>query len=115
MGSTTTNRHGVAAFNFATVSGRDQLVVGQTHVRAATLDLLMTNVPDLVRVAVVAPIGNSDHFSLSAVISMAQAVPNLCVSRKVFLKHQVKRNTVCGAIQDLPWHNIGLLTILLRF
>ena len=47
----------------------------------------MTDVPDLVRVAVVAPIGNSDHSSLSAVISMAQAVTNLCVSRKVFLKH----------------------------
>ena len=37
---------------------------------------------------------------------MAQAVPNLCVSRKVFLKHQVNLNTVCGAIQDLPWRNI---------
>ena len=32
----------------------------------------MTDVPDLLRVAVVAPIGNSDHCSLSAVISMAQ-------------------------------------------
>ena len=46
--------------------------------------------------------------SLSAVISMAQAVSNLCVSRKVFLKHQVNCNTVCGAMQDLPWGNIWL-------
>ena len=68
----------------------------------------MTDVPDLVRVAVVAPIGNSDHSSLSAVISMAHAVPNLCVSRKVFLKHQVNWNTVCSAVQDLPWRNIWL-------
>ena len=28
LGSTTTNRHGVAAFDFATVSGCDQLVFG---------------------------------------------------------------------------------------
>ena len=49
----------------------------------------MTDVPDLVRVSVVAPIGNSDHPSLPAVISMAQAVPNLCVGRKVLFKHQV--------------------------
>ena len=63
LGSTTTNRHGVEAFNFATVSGCDQLVVGPTHARGGTLDLLMTDVPDLVRVAVVAPIGNSDHSS----------------------------------------------------
>ena len=37
---------------------------------------------------------------------MAQAVPNLCVSSKVFLKQQVIWNTVCGAMKDLPWHNI---------
>ena len=54
-------------------------------------------------VAVVAPIGNSDHSSPSVVISMAQAVPNLCVSRNVFLKHQVKWNTVCCALWELPW------------
>ena len=106
MGSTTTNRHGVVAFDFATISGCDQLVVGSTHARGVTLDLLMTDVPDLVPVAVVAPIGNSDHSSLSAVISMAQAVPNLCVSWKVSLKHQVNWNTVCGAIRELPWRYI---------
>ena len=39
---------------------------------------------------------------------MAQEVPNLCVSWKVFLKHQVNFNTVCGAIPELPWHNIWL-------
>ena len=36
------------------------------------------------------------------------AVPNLCVSRKVFLKHQVNWNTLCGAIRELPWRNIWL-------
>ena len=82
------------------------MVVGPTHARGGTLDLLMTDVPDLVRVSVVAPIGNSDHSSLSAVNSMALAVPNLCVSGKVFLKHQVNWNTVCGTMHDLPWHNI---------
>ena len=102
LGSATTNRHGVAAFDFATVSGCDQLVVGPTHAHGGTLNLLMTDVPDLVQVSVVAPIGNSDHSLLSAVISMAQAVPNLYVSRKVFLKHQVNWNMVCGAMQDLP-------------
>ena len=108
LGSTTTNRHGVVAFDFSTVSDCDQLVIRPTHARGGTLDLLMTDVPDLVRVAVVAPIGNSDHSSLLAVISMAQAVPNLCVGRKVFLKHQVNWNTVCGAIRKLPWRNIRL-------
>ena len=102
------NRHGVAAFDFATVSGCDQLVFGPIHERGGTLDLLMTDVPDLLRVAVVAPIGNSDNSSLSAVISMAQAVSNLCVSKKVFLKRQANSNTVRGAIRELPWRNIFL-------
>ena len=70
------------------------------------VELLTSRCPDLVRVAVVIPIGNSDASSLSAVISMTPAVPNLCVSRKVFLKHQVSRITVCGAVQDLLWRNI---------
>ena len=37
---------------------------------------------------------------------MAQAVPNLCVGRKVFLKHQESIGTQSGAIQDLPYDNI---------
>ena len=78
------------------------MVVGPSHARGGILDLLMTDVPVLGRAAVVAPIGNSDHTSLSTVISMAQEVPNLYVIRKVFLKHQVNWNRVCGsAVQDL--------------
>ena len=74
----------------------------------------MTDVPVLVRVGVVAPMGNSDHSSLLAVISMAQAVPNMCVSRRVYLKHEVNYNTVCGAVQDQPtWRNICLADNLL--
>ena len=103
--STTTNRHGVATFDFATVSGCDQLVVGPTHEHGGTL---------VVWVAVVELIGNSDHSPLSAVIAMAQAVPYLCVSMKIFLKHQVNLNTVCGAIRELSCITFGLLTNLLR-
>ena len=65
LGSTTTNRHGVAAFDFATASGCNQLFVGSTHARGGTLDLLMTDVPDLVRVDVVSPIGNGSCLGVS--------------------------------------------------
>ena len=30
----------------------------------------------------------------------------MCVSIKVFLKHQVNWNKICGAMQGLPWRNI---------
>ena len=102
LGSPTMNRHVVVAFDLQLFPVAISWLSAQPMHVVGTLDLLMTDVPDLVRVAVVAPISNSDHSSLSAVISMAQAVPNLCVSRKVFLKHQVNLNTVCGAVRDLP-------------
>ena len=54
-----TNRHGVAALDFATVSGSDQLVIGVNyHARGETLDVLMTEVIDLLRLTVVTPLGN---------------------------------------------------------
>ena len=39
LGSMTTNRHGVAAFDFATVSGLDQLVVCSTHARGVRFSI----------------------------------------------------------------------------
>ena len=94
---------GVGAFDFSTVSGCGQQVIGPTHALGGTLDLLMTDVPDLVRVA---PLGRSDHSSLSIAISMAQVIPNLCVSRRVLLKHRVNWTAVCDAIGVLPWRSI---------
>ena len=89
------------------------MVVGPTHARGRTLGLLMTDVPDLVQVAIVALIGNSEHSSLLTVISMAQVIPNLGVCRKVFLKHQVNWNTVMVVQYRIcPVVTFGLLTIL---
>ena len=48
LGSPPTNRDGVAALDFATMSCCDQLMIGPTHARGGTLDHLMTDVPDLV-------------------------------------------------------------------
>ena len=104
----TTNRHGVT-FNFSTVFCFDEMVIGPNHARGGTPDLLKTDVPDLVRVAVVSPFGNSDHWSQLAGISMAQDIPNFCVRRIFFLKHRVNLNTVCGAIRDLTWWNIWIV------
>ena len=67
---------------------------------------MMTDVPDLVRVAVEAPISSSDHSSLSIAISLAQAIPNMCVSRRVLLKHRVNWSAVCDEIGVLPWRRV---------
>ena len=75
----------------------------------------MTDVPDLVWVAVVAPIGNSDHSSLSAVISMAQAVPDLRVRRKVLQNIKSIRIQSVVEYRICPGVIFGVLTILSRF
>ena len=107
LGSTTTNRLGVASFDFATVHCWDQLlVVGPTRARDRTLDLLMIDVPDVARVTVVAPIGSSDHSLLSTVISMVAIGP---INTKLIGIHYVVQYRIClGEI-------FVLLTILLRF
>ena len=49
LGSTTTKRHGISGFDFATVSGCDKLVIGPTRARGGTHDPLIIDAPDLVR------------------------------------------------------------------
>ena len=53
LGSTTTNLRGVAAFDFATVTCRDQFFI---RTCGAAFDLLVTDVPYLVWVSAIAPI-----------------------------------------------------------
>ena len=56
--------------------------------------------------AVVAPLGRSDHSLLSKAISMAQAFSNLCGSRRVLPKHRVNWTAVCDAIDVQLWRSI---------
>ena len=55
---------------------------------------------------IVAPLGNSEHSSLSTTISMAQAAAYLCVTRKVLLKYRVNWIAVSDEIRELPWQII---------
>ena len=84
--------------------------VGPTHACGGTLDVQMTDVLDLILVAVVAPIGNLHHSSLSAVI-FYQAVPNVLV---VKFSLNIKSIEIQFVVQYRICHGIklGLLTIL---
>ena len=97
------------------MSGCDQSVVGQAHARGETFDLLMTDVLDLVRGNVVAPIGNSDHSSLSAVISMAPAVQTCVLVGKFSISINLIGIQFVVQCRIRPSVTFGLLTILLRF
>ena len=103
LGSTRTDSHGRNLLDFATSSDCRQLVTGPTHRLGGTLDLLLTNVPDLCRVTTNAPIGNSDHSSISTTILTHQHVPNFCVSKTVYQKSRISWDTIRDAFSNLPW------------
>ena len=83
-----------------------------SHAHIVTIDLLMTDVPDLVCAE---PIGNSDHSCLSVVISMGQAATNVCVSRKGSLNIMSSGIQFVVQYRICPGITFGLLTILLKF
>ena len=83
-----TDCHGLRAIGFSTESGCDQLIQRPTHRSGNTLDLIFTDVPGVVTSNVGIPIETSDHSFVSAVIRTEQVVPEVCSSRKIYLKSQ---------------------------
>lgn len=65
-----TDAHGRAALDFANVSCCTQLVSGPTHQAGNCLDLVLSDAPDVVRVEVKAPLGSSDHSSISIQLNL---------------------------------------------
>ena len=103
-----TDIHGRTALDFSTQAGCDQLVRGPTHVRGGVLDLLMTDVPDLVTVSVSSPIGGSDHSSLSVRVNVRQRIPDITVRKEVFLKSRVDWDAVTASVKAMPWREIRM-------
>ena len=105
-GSPRTDRSGLAAMDFSSESGCEQLVRGPTHALGGALDLLFTDVPELVKVSVVAPIGSSDHSTLSVSLDIRQRVPEFTIRREVLLKSRADWDAIASDISSLPWGDI---------
>lgn len=106
LGSTRTTEHGVAAFDFSTVSGCSQLVREPTHVRGGVLDLVLTDVPDLVGIQVRPPVGTSDHSAIGMVITTSQRVQDFSVRREIYLKGRTNWDAVRDDVSNLPWGEV---------
>ncbi len=89
-----TDSHGRAALDFANVSGCSQLVAGPTHLAGNRLDLVLTDVPDVVKVTTMAPLGTSDHSAISFQLDLRQNIPAYSVTKEVFLKGRVNWSSV---------------------
>ena len=98
-----TNPHGRMAMEFTISSGCTQLVHEPTHQDGGVLDLVITDVPDIVNVEVRAPIGTSDHSSLSVTVLTSQSVPDVSYQKDVFLKDAARWPEMREDVLRLEW------------
>ena len=89
-----TERHGRDDLDFYNLLGCEQLVRGPTHIAGNRLDLVMTDVPDIVDVVVGTPLSTSDHCFVGCVLHVEQSAPEYNVRSRVFLKHPTNRDGV---------------------
>ena len=68
-----TDRQGRDALDFYYLSGCEQLVHCPTHIAGYRLDLVMTDVLDIIYVVVGTPLGTSDHCIVSCVLRVEQS------------------------------------------
>ena len=79
-----TDWHGRFALDFCNLSSCEQLIRCPTHFAGNILNLVMTDVPDIVVVFVSTPLGTSDHCFVSCVLLVEQSVSNYNVRSTVF-------------------------------
>ncbi|MEL7522543.1 MAG: endonuclease/exonuclease/phosphatase family protein, partial [Cyanobacteria bacterium J06553_1] len=101
------NRHGHAAKNFGTNSGCEQLIAKATHIHGNCLDLLFTDSPGIVTADVGGTIGSSDHCFISANIKTNQLIPNVCTSRKIYLKSRADWDAISRDLENADWPAIN--------
>ena len=101
-----TNRNGLAALDFSNLSGCEQLIRGPTHNSGNCLDIVLTNMPGVVEASVLAPIGTSDHNAIHCKICLEFTIPDITISRQVYLKSRVNWDNVCMDVDRIHWNTI---------
>ena len=90
-----TDRHGRDAHDFYNLSGYEQLVCCPTHIAGNRLDLVITDVPEIVGVFFGTPQGTSDHCFVGCVLRVEHSVPEYNIKSTVFLKHRTNWEGQC--------------------
>ena len=101
-----TDSAGIAALDFANLSGCDQLVQESTHRSGNCLDLLLTDVPQVVDVKVKPPLGTSDHCIVSFNLKLTFQIPDIRFERRVYLKERTDWCAVLRDVQSIRWGSI---------
>ena len=83
-----------------------QLVRGPTNIAGNRLNLVLTDVPEIVHVVVGTSLGTSDHCFVSCVLRVEQSVPEYNVRSNVFLKYRTNWDCVSSAVRSFTWSTI---------
>ena len=106
LASSTITVHGRAALNFASSAGCGQMVTEPTHFDGGVLDLLLTDIYDLVEIRVDSSVGTSDHSTIIMDVVLEQPIPHLVCRQVVYLKNSVVWELVRGDVRSLNWNKI---------
>ena len=96
-----TDRHGRDAFDFCNLSGCELLVLCPTHIACNRLNLVMTDVDDIVDLVIGTPLGTSDHCFVSCVLRVKQSVQEYNVRSTVFFKASYQLGQYPQCCQEL--------------
>ena len=77
LGSSMKNLHDRAARGFSSSSGCKQMTTELTHIDGGMLDLVLTDVSDIVGVRIGSPVGASDHSVIFIEVVLEQPIPHL--------------------------------------
>ena len=93
------------ARDFASLSDCEQMVMEPTHIGGGVLNLVLTDVPDVVGVRVSSPVGASDHSAVFIDV-LNQPIPHLVCRREVYFKNSVDWELDRGNVKGLNWNRI---------
>ena len=96
----------ISARDFASSSGCEQMITEPTHIDGGVLDLVLTDVPDVVVVRVGSPVGILDHSAVFIDVVLEQPIPHLVCRHEVYLKNSVDWKLVRGDVKGLNWNGI---------
>ena len=77
LNSFTTILHGRAARDFASLSSCERMKTEPTHIDGGVLDVMLTDVPDLIEVRVGSSVGTSDHSAVFIDVMLDKLIPHL--------------------------------------
>ena len=98
--------HCRAAFDFASSSGYEQMVMEPGDIDGGVLDLVLTDVHNLVEVRIGSPIGTTGHGAIFLDVILEQSISHLLCRQKVYLKNSVDWELLRGDVKGLNWNNI---------